>query len=106
MLRALINLPLWVRVLAGIVGLAFTLAAVLGYFGRQPLKTIGFMSAASLLAISQLADLRPEKGNGRSARLLRISAQILVALVVFGWVFVVGGLLYVYMRRGTIWLED
>ncbi len=102
MLQSLINLPRWARTLAAIAGLTVAAAAFCGFFGGQPAETIALMVGATLLAISQVADLRPDAGRTLAARLIRRSTQILIAIVVFGWAFVGAGLIYLLLRRGTI----
>lgn len=105
MLHSLINLPLWVRVLAAIACLTVAAAAFGGFFGGLPAEPIAIMVGVTLLTISQLADLRPDAGHGLSARISRWSTKLLVAIVIFGWAFVVAGLFYLYLRRGTIFID-
>lgn len=63
------------------------------------------MAGFTVFTISQLADLRPDRKKTLSERLFRGSTKLMIALLVFGWTFVVAGLIYLYARHGTIWLD-
>ncbi|GMU83246.1 MAG: hypothetical protein AMXMBFR47_31170 [Planctomycetota bacterium] len=106
MLHSLINLPRWARTLAAIAGLTVAAAAFCGFFGGQPAETIALMVGATLITISQLADLRPNAGRDLEARILRWSTKVLLAIVVGGWVFVFVGLIYLCVRHGTIFVDS